>query len=597
LLDDLPSEKWVPPSVEGHIFTDEVMCQLAYSKSEETQEWQHASYDTFFFHREEMKLQNSVEDALILVKRMSNFTRETLRELRENLQTAFKDWSTAKEVLVDLDNVITLANDKVRREMEIKLSKFGEDLRRMTSMYENSCEQVHELQATLKGLLQIESELHRCEEKLTKSEYQKDVYQEQVRELTMTVTELRNKIRKMEVEVNDAKAQANILEFSLAEANMTKKESQDKVLQLTKKITELTESIASWQGAYEDVLAKEAERRSLMRSVNLQCQPPSASMAIQTEFLTQPIGLRTVVADNLNKLGVTRYPLPMVISQPQQTNNSMNTNNSISSSNSIFTAPEARGFSRGGMRPSETSYQQNSNTLNNTSSHSHATNGLLSARSYSSLNSAVSSLSNVSFFHGSGSNDNFALGLTYPNPTHLHSHGTEEAEEDDSMDITFEDRSLRDRDIKRGSSQHVHLKGTRAHRTASTATNTADSLSTADSVSLPRLSRGLASPSILSSTRSTPSVTGRRSDAGNAINTINGNNAFAPNAVRMRTADKPHRHNTSSTNSYTDSGIGFLDGSSVSGSARNGQRSRSPKPIALSIAALRRAQEDMVPLL
>jgi hypothetical protein len=110
----------------------------------------------------------------MLVKRMSNFTRETLRELQENLQTAFKDWTSAKEglqsmllhntfhyysimriVFLNLDNVVIVASDKVRREMDIKLNKTGEDLRRMSSMYENSCEQLNELQATLKGLMQV----------------------------------------------------------------------------------------------------------------------------------------------------------------------------------------------------------------------------------------------------------------------------------------------------------------------------------------------------------------------------------------------------------------------------------------------------------
>jgi hypothetical protein len=56
---------------------------------------------------------------------------------------------------LDLNQLIAKEKEKLKVEMEVKLNALGSDLRKITTMYEYSAEQVISLEAYVKDLLKV----------------------------------------------------------------------------------------------------------------------------------------------------------------------------------------------------------------------------------------------------------------------------------------------------------------------------------------------------------------------------------------------------------------------------------------------------------
>lgn len=267
--------------------------------------------------------------------------------------------------------------------------------------------------------------------------------------------------------------------------------------------------------------------------------------------------LRTVVADNLDKMGVTRYPLPMIVSQPQSTT----TVSVAGSSRSISSAaPPATTFRSRMMDSQEDNFTSSSN-------------GQLSGRS---LNTSVSSLSGVSFFNNQ---DMFSL----PPPS---MHGSDFGEEFAKEIVGFDRGGVG----SRRSGTRNAVRGSLQSRGGLESGNTLSMMSRSDYSH----SRGANSPSVLSTNRSVPSLPTARGET--LVN------AFVPSPARLRTADSsqstrsPHTidpYNMREVSKNSPQPI-YLQAKKA---PQNQGNSNQSKAINLSIAALRKAQDELVPLL
>ena len=142
----------------------------------------YSKYESFFFHKDESKFQDCIEDVKRLVKQVAGFSRETFLSLGTNFFTVLMDWKTAKTGLkyfvsalfpcnrahsygvmysfCSYDRPLKQATEKVRIEADRKISNIGRDLQRQTDMFENASAQLADLKAFTKELLAVSNILH-----------------------------------------------------------------------------------------------------------------------------------------------------------------------------------------------------------------------------------------------------------------------------------------------------------------------------------------------------------------------------------------------------------------------------------------------------
>lgn len=291
--------------------------------------------------------------------------------------------------------------------------------------------------------------------------------------------------------------------------------------------------------------------------------------------------LRTVVAENFGKLGAAKYPLPMIVSQPQTSNSSLGggSNLSVSSvgSNSFRSSLGSR---NGG-------YEDNA---------SFSSNGQLSGRSMNSLNSSLSSLSGVSFFNGA---DMTIPSISLPYADQFDELGdlTKDGRQDSRLGL----RSPTEATL-------MSIRGSmKSARTIVESSNTLNMISRSGFI-MPRDLPNVSSPNIMPTNRSTSSLPSLlKSGRGDGEEVPIGYNAFAPTPARLRTADS-----TSSTRSKpridpynireipSNSLLGTnLQQARIEGTGQGQSRGQPKnKAITQSIAALQKTQElIMAPLL
>eukprot|EP01035_Chromulina_nebulosa_P026515 gene26515-34721_t len=199
LCESLPSPEWDPSFDDGHVFMDEIMCSVA-ATLDDTGKWTYTSYEKFFFHKDVAKVESCIEDFRRLVTQFSGFSRETFPILGTNILTILLDWQAAKSVSIDLDNIVTQATNKVRIEADTKVSNIGRELQKQTEMLENVSVQLADLKEFTKELLTMEESLRKCEELLSTSEHNREVYLEENGHLKFSTGELKSKIKKLEAE-------------------------------------------------------------------------------------------------------------------------------------------------------------------------------------------------------------------------------------------------------------------------------------------------------------------------------------------------------------------------------------------------------------
>ena len=292
--------------------------------------------------------------------------------------------------------------------------------------------------------------------------------------------------------------------------------------------------------------------------------------------------LCTVVADNFVKLAGGKYPIPMIVSQPQSSAISISggggggSNLPLSSSGSN-TYRTSLGSRNGGIDDNVSGY--------------------LSDRSMNSLNSSISSLSEVSFFQGA---DVKVPSISMPYTDHFAEVG--EIPKDGGQDrLGLHSPTEATILTVRGSLKSLG-------RPIIESSNTLNMISRSGFI-LPQDLPIMSSPRMLSSNRSTSSLpslllkSGRRD--GEEI--PSGYNAFAPTPARLRTADSTSStrsksridpYNTREISSNTLNGT-TLQQVRVHGPSQDQSRSQQKnKAISQSIAALQKTQEkNMIPLL
>lgn len=313
-------------------------------------------------------------------------------------------------------------------------------------------------------------------------------------------------------------------------------------------------------------------------------------------------------------MGVTRYPMPIVIShhqQPPSSSASLTGSHRTLATSSTSTGDHER--------------EREVVVVAGRSEAPRSSHGQLSARSLNSYNSAVSSLSSMSIFNHIGE-----MGLGLPFADSLND------DDDDYREILF---SNKERDYLtrtstasssqagatgRRSSSERHLSKERDKDKERERERPSSTMNPPPSQQS-RAQRGTSGNTASLLSRSEVFLPALTSSGGNGSG-----NAFAPTSVRLRTADsnpspalssRIYRNGIDPYNSREVAGmtlkakapssaasVGAEDesvtgrggGSSMgSRSSRKGKkhRSRSPKPIALSIAALQKAQQELGPIL
>lgn len=291
--------------------------------------------------------------------------------------------------------------------------------------------------------------------------------------------------------------------------------------------------------------------------------------------------LRTVVAENFGKLGGAKYPLPIIVSQPQTSTSSLGGGSNLSVSSTGSNSYRTSLGSRNGVNDDNASF---------------SSTGQLSGRSMNSLNSSLSSLSGVSFFQDA---DMKIPSISLPYTDHFD--GSADLPKDGRQDSRLGQRSPTE-------ATFMSLRGSlKTARTIVESSNTLNMISRSGFI-MPRDVPNISSPTVLSTNRSTsslPSLLKSGRDDGEEV--ASGYNAFAPTPTRLRTADS-----TSSTRSKpridpyntreipSNSLLGTnLQQARIEGSGQGQSRGQPKnKAITQSIAALQKTQEKlMTPLL
>ena len=291
------------------------------------------------------------------------------------------------------------------------------------------------------------------------------------------------------------------------------------------------------------------------------------------------------MADTFGKLSGGKYPLPIIVSQPQSSASSIGGGGGGGGSN--------LSVSSGGSSTYRTSIGSRNGGYDDNMSLS--SNGHLSGRSMNSLNSSFSSISGVSFFQGAEVRVP-SISLPYIDHFEMGDHPKDGRQDRLGLNSPTDTTIL----TIRGSM--------RTGRPIMESSNTLNLISRSGFI-LPQDLPNTSSPQKMSSNRSTSSLPSLllKSGRGDGDEIPSGYNAFAPTPMRLRTADstsstrsKPRidPYNTREIPSNTLHGTNFQQ-ARVEGSSQDQSRTQQKnKAITQSIAALQKTQEkNMVPLL
>mmetsp|Transcript_20725 Transcript_20725/g.28533 ORF Transcript_20725/g.28533 Transcript_20725/m.28533 type:complete len:590 (-) Transcript_20725:437-2206(-) len=156
-------------------------------------------------------------------------------------------------------------------------------------------------------------------DKITSLEHIRENLKNDLTVMHVVKNELKKELASANEEINLLKGKVSKLEYLSIEADRTVKEALAKAHAMESVFNDLTNEKLAWKAKLESLTSQIAETKRLSKSVAIQFHPLTEAIAVQTEFLVPPINLRTVLGNNLSKLGQRNYPSTYIVgcvSQP-----------------------------------------------------------------------------------------------------------------------------------------------------------------------------------------------------------------------------------------------------------------------------------------
>jgi hypothetical protein len=243
------------------------------------------------------------------VEKMQSYGETIKDRLNEDMVEVLREWSTSKTVHLELDERLELERDKVRRAGELKLAAVAKELAKVMAMNEKTQERLRDAEIKLKDIPALTAENQRAQQSLAETKEKLDTVEirladriKDYHDLQRVSTAQYNKISNLESTLEDLEQQVTAVSSELQTEKLQKMTLDEYLRTRTAERDRLNQSLVT-------MMQQEHQRLNSLHDVEIQYEPDNVDHQVQTEFLTVPMNIKTILHHKQGQNSYAKFPL------------------------------------------------------------------------------------------------------------------------------------------------------------------------------------------------------------------------------------------------------------------------------------------------
>jgi hypothetical protein len=247
--------------------------------------------------------------ALDTVQKMQEYGEQVKDRLNEDMVEVLREWSTSKTVHLELDERIELEREKVRRAGEVKLAAVAKELAKIMAMNEKNQEKLRDAEIKLKDIPMLTAENQRKQQALTEVKEKLESTETRLadrikdfHDLQRVSTAQQNTIATLETNVHGLEQHISLVTTELAQEKAQKTTLDEYLRVRTAERDRLNEHLNT-------MVEEEHHRLHALHDVQIQYEPDNSDHQVQTEFLTAPLDIKTMLHHKQAQHAYAKFPM------------------------------------------------------------------------------------------------------------------------------------------------------------------------------------------------------------------------------------------------------------------------------------------------